>query len=73
VELARHFGTEIISADSRQIYREMKSYRRPSSVQLQAVPHHFIGSRSIQEYYNASMFEQDALALLTVYLFSTTW
>ncbi|OFY54766.1 MAG: tRNA (adenosine(37)-N6)-dimethylallyltransferase MiaA [Bacteroidetes bacterium RBG_13_46_8] len=66
VELATHFGTEIISADSRQIYREMKiGTAIPSPAQLQAVPHHFIGSRSIQEYYNASMFEQDAVALLT--------
>jgi tRNA dimethylallyltransferase len=66
IDLAKHFGTEIISADSRQIFREMKiGTAVPSSGQLEAVRHHFIGSRSIQEYYNASMFEQDALALLT--------
>jgi tRNA dimethylallyltransferase len=66
IELARHFKTEIINADSRQIYGEMKiGTAIPSSGQLEAVPHHFIGSRSVQEYYNASMFEQDALALLT--------
>jgi tRNA dimethylallyltransferase len=65
IEIAKHFNTEIINADSRQIYREMKvGTAVPSSGQLEAVPHHFIGSRSIQEYYNASMFEQDAIALL---------
>jgi tRNA dimethylallyltransferase len=65
IEIAQQFNTEIINADSRQIYREMKvGTAIPSFGQLDAVPHHFIGSRSIQEYYNASMFEQDAVALL---------
>jgi tRNA dimethylallyltransferase len=65
IEIAKQFKTEIINADSRQVYREMKiGTAVPSSLQLEAVPHHFIGSRSIQEYYNASMFEQDAIALL---------
>jgi tRNA dimethylallyltransferase len=65
IEIAKHFNTEIINADSRQIYREMKiGTAVPSSAQMEAVPHHFIGSRSIQEYYNASLFEQDAVALL---------
>jgi tRNA dimethylallyltransferase len=66
LEVAKYFNTEIINADSRQIYREMKiGTAVPSSLQLEAVPHHFIGSRSIQEYYNASMFEQDAITLLS--------
>jgi tRNA dimethylallyltransferase len=65
IDLATHFHTEIINADSRQIYREMKiGTAIPSSGQLEAVPHHFIGSRTVQEYYNASMFEFDALELL---------
>lgn len=65
IEMAQHFKTEIINADSRQVYREMKiGTAIPSPGQLESVPHHFIGNRSIQEYYNASMFEQDALALL---------
>ena len=66
IEIAKHFNTEIINADSRQVYREMKiGTAVPTLGQLAAVPHYFIGSRSIQEYYNASMFEQDAIALLT--------
>lgn len=65
LDLAKHFETEIISADSRQIYREMKiGTAVPSAMQLETIPHYFIGCRSIQEYYNASMFEQDAVALL---------
>lgn len=65
IELAKHFHTEIISADSRQIYREMKiGTATPSADQLAAVPHHFIGTRSVQEYYNASMFEWEVLDLL---------
>jgi tRNA dimethylallyltransferase len=66
IEIAKHFNTEIINADSRQVYREMKiGTAVPTLGQLAAVPHYFIGSRSIQEYYNASMFEQDVIALLT--------
>jgi tRNA dimethylallyltransferase len=66
IDLAIHFNTEIINADSRQVYREMKiGTAVPSKDQLEAVSHHFIGSRSVQEYYNASMFEQDAIELLT--------
>jgi tRNA dimethylallyltransferase len=48
IELAKHFGTEIISADSRQCYREMKiGVARPSEEELASVPHHFIASHSI--------------------------
>jgi tRNA dimethylallyltransferase len=65
IDLATHYHTEILNADSRQIYHEMKiGTAVPASGQLEAVPHHFIGSRSVQEYYNASMFEFDALELL---------
>ncbi len=65
IELARHFNTEIISADSRQFYREMKiGTAVPSPKQLQAVPHHFIGHLSIHDDYNVSRFEQDVLKKL---------
>ncbi len=62
LELALALGTEIISADSRQIYKEMRiGTAVPSEEELQAVKHHFIRSVSIQEPYSASQFEKDAL------------
>jgi tRNA dimethylallyltransferase len=62
IELAKHFGTEIISADSRQCYREMKiGVARPSEEELASVPHHFIASHSIAEDLNAGSFERYAL------------
>lgn len=65
IELAKQFQTEIISADSRQVYREMSiGVARPSKEELHAVPHHFIGHISIQEHYDVSRFEADALELL---------
>jgi tRNA dimethylallyltransferase len=65
IALAKYFNTEIISADSRQFYREMKiGTAIPSAEQLAAVRHHFIGNRSVQEYYNASIFEYEVLELL---------
>ncbi|MBN2683603.1 MAG: tRNA (adenosine(37)-N6)-dimethylallyltransferase MiaA [Bacteroidales bacterium] len=65
IELAKNFQTEIISCDSRQFYREMKiGTAVPSSEQLAEVKHHFVQHLSITDYYNASMFEFDCLALL---------
>jgi tRNA dimethylallyltransferase len=66
IELARHFHTEIVNADSRQIYREMKiGTAVPSERQLEAIRHHLVGSRSVQEYYNASLFEFEVIELLS--------
>ncbi len=66
VRLAEHFSSEIISADSRQMYKELKTGTAlPSPEQLARVKHHFIGNLSIHDYYNVSMFEQDVLALLS--------
>lgn len=65
IELAEKLGTEIISADSRQLYREIPiGTAQPSAEQLIRVTHHFIANRSIEEDYNAGMFERDALVLL---------
>jgi tRNA dimethylallyltransferase len=62
IEIAKHFGTEIISADSRQCYKELKiGVARPSDDELAAVPHHFIASHSIHQTVNAGIFEQYAL------------
>lgn len=60
--LAKHFNTEIISADSRQCFKELNiGVARPSEQELKAVPHHFIASHSISENINARFFEQFAL------------
>lgn len=65
IHLARHFGTEIINADSRQIFREMViGTAVPSADQLEAVKHHLIGHKSIHDHYNASFFETEAITLL---------
>ncbi|MBN1819295.1 MAG: tRNA (adenosine(37)-N6)-dimethylallyltransferase MiaA [Prolixibacteraceae bacterium] len=65
VRIARQLNTEIISADSRQIFRELHiGTAVPSPEELRMVKHHFIQTHSIQEYYNASRFESDILALL---------
>ena len=65
IEVAKHFNTEIISADSRQCFRELNiGVARPSKDELEQVPHHFIASHSITETINAAWYEQYALDLL---------
>jgi tRNA dimethylallyltransferase len=65
IQIARHFGTEIISADSRQIYRETCiGTAVPSRDELASVKHHFIQTLSLQDSYNASMFEHQVLERL---------
>lgn len=65
IAVAQHFNTEIISADSRQFYKEISiGTAKPTEEELSQVPHHFIGNLSIHDEYNAGMFEQDAIALL---------
>lgn len=62
IVIANHFNTEIISADSRQCYRELNiGVARPSPSELKQVPHHFIASHSIHEEVTAISFEQYAL------------
>ena len=62
IDIARHFGTHIISSDSRQIYKEMRiGTAVPSAEQLATVPHHFIQTKSVQDYYNSWQFEVEAL------------
>lgn len=58
-------GTEVISADSRQMYREMNiGTAKPSAAELAAVRHHFINTLSVGEPYDAARFEQEGLELL---------
>jgi len=62
IELAQHFNTEIISADSRQCYKELNiGVAKPSPEQLQAIKHYFIDTHSIQEEVNAKVFEAYAM------------
>lgn len=62
IQLARHFSCSIISADSRQCYRELKiGVARPSMEELAEVPHHFIASHSILDDINAAWYENWAL------------
>jgi tRNA dimethylallyltransferase len=62
IKLAQYYHTEIISADSRQFYRELRiGVAAPSEAELAAATHHFIGHLSIHDYYNAARFEKDAI------------
>ncbi len=65
IRLAQHFKTEILSADSRQFYREMNiGTAKPDAGELAQAKHHFINSLSIQDSYTAGDYERDALVLL---------
>ncbi len=65
IELAKHYRTEILSSDSRQFYRELKiGTAAPTPKELSQVKHHFIGNISIHDYYNVSMFENQAIDVL---------
>lgn len=65
IQLAQQLGTEIISADSRQFYREMAiGTAKPSAHELVQAQHHFINSHSINDSFNVGDFEQQGLALL---------
>jgi tRNA dimethylallyltransferase len=65
IELAEKTGSEIISADSRQFFREMSvGTAVPSEIQLKRIRHHFIHFLSVKDYYSASLFERDVMKLL---------
>jgi tRNA dimethylallyltransferase len=65
INLAKYFGTEIISADSRQVYRELDiGTASPLPEQLNEVKHHFVKSRSIFDEYTAGKYEKEALAII---------
>jgi tRNA dimethylallyltransferase len=65
LELAQYFAIPVMNADSRQIFRELKiGTAAPTDEQLRQVKHYFVGTKSIDDYYNASMFEQEVLQLL---------
>lgn len=65
IELAKEFGSPIISCDSRQIFKEMKiGTAPPSPDQLAAVKHYFIFSHSVSQYYTAGKYELEALEVI---------
>ncbi|HMG16221.1 MAG TPA: tRNA (adenosine(37)-N6)-dimethylallyltransferase MiaA [Saprospiraceae bacterium] len=65
LDLASEWNTEIISADSRQFYKEMNiGTAKPSNEQLKTVPHHFISNISIHDTYDAGKYEKEVLVLL---------
>lgn len=62
LKIAAKFGTEIVSADSRQFYREMHiGTAKPSSLELNSIRHHFINSHSVEETFTVADFEKAAL------------
>lgn len=68
IKIAKALNTEIISADSRQFYRELKiGVASPGKVELKSVKHHFIGHLSVTDYYNVSRFENDIIGFLDNY------
>lgn len=68
IALAIHFNAEIISADSRQFFKELEvGTAKPSDRELAAAKHHFIGNLSITEEYNASRYEVEVLTFLENY------
>ena len=65
IDVARRLGCEIISADSRQLFRDLPiGTAAPTTEELAAVPHHLVGTLSLSDYYSAARFEEDALSLL---------
>jgi tRNA dimethylallyltransferase len=69
IEIAKHYDSEVISADSRQFYREMNiATAKPTEKQLSEVPHHFINNISIHtKHYSAGKYEFEVLAFLEKY------
>lgn len=65
IEVAKAKGTEIISADSRQIFKEIPiGTAAPSEEERAAVPHYFVATHSLTDYYSAADFESDVISLL---------
>lgn len=64
-ELAKLLGSEILSADSRQFYRQLNiGTAKPTPAMMNTIPHHFINSLDIAESYNASDFEKESLKII---------
>lgn len=65
VELARHFGCPVISADSRQFFKEMSiGTAKPTAAEMQEVPHYFVDHISIHDTYNVGQYEREAITTI---------
>jgi len=65
IDIAKRFGIPIINADSRQIFRDLPiGTAAPTEAQLQQVRHYFVGQLDLQDYYSASMYEEEVMTLL---------
>ncbi len=68
LRVAEHFGIPIINADSRQVFREIPvGTAAPTEEQMKRVEHYFVGTLGLGDYYSASMYEEDVMALLGGY------
>ncbi|MBP5713918.1 MAG: tRNA (adenosine(37)-N6)-dimethylallyltransferase MiaA [Prevotella sp.] len=65
IDIAKHFGIPIINADSRQIYKELKiGTACPTDEERREVQHYFVGTLSLEDYFSASLYEQQVMELL---------
>lgn len=65
LQLAEFFRTSILNADSRQLYRDIPiGTAAPTIEEMQRVPHYFVGTLGLQDYYSAAQYETDAITLL---------
>ena len=66
LSIAEHFNTEIISADSRQLYRQLEiGTAAPTPQQLKRVKHHLVGTLELTDYYSAAKYESEVISLLS--------
>lgn len=66
LSIAEYFGTSIVSSDSRQLYADLKiGTAAPTPGQLARVPHHFVGTLKLTDYYSAAQYEAEAMIKLT--------
>ena len=71
IEIAKIYNCPILSADSRQFYKEMDiGTSKPTDIEMEGVPHYFINSRSVTDEYNVGKYENDAINLIET-LFQT--
>ncbi len=73
LQIAEHLHIPIVNADSRQIFSEIPiGTAAPTPEQQQRVKHYFVGNHNLDDYYSASLFEEDVMQLLTDNLFNTS-
>ena len=65
LRIAEYFRTSIVSADSRQLYADLKiGTAAPTPEQLNRVPHHLVGTLKLTDYYSAARYEEEALGII---------